>query len=111
VALRSVKFTVTGELDVARLMGQPTENRAGFAEIELVADIDSDASVEELEEMLQLVELRCPVSDNLSHPTPLVIRLAASEWSLRADPERTASVTSCSAIKPNDLAAEPRVDH
>jgi len=42
-------------------MGQPAENRTGFQAIELIADIDSDASPDELNEVLRLSELRCPV--------------------------------------------------
>ena len=49
------------ELDLSRLMGQPTENRTGFQAVELIADIDSDASPDELNEVLRLSELRCPV--------------------------------------------------
>lgn len=74
VEIRSLKLTVNGELDPSRLMGQPTENRSGFRQIEVIADIDSDASATELDEILRLSELRCPVSDNLSEATPVVVR-------------------------------------
>ena len=78
VEVRSLKLTVSGELDPSRLMGQPTENRAGFQQIDVIADIDSDASGPELDEILRLSGLRCPVSDNLSDATPVVVRRAAS---------------------------------
>lgn len=74
VEIRSLKLTVSGDLDPSRLMGQPTENRSGFQSVEVIADIDSDASATELDEILRLSELRCPVSDNLSEATPVVVR-------------------------------------
>jgi uncharacterized OsmC-like protein len=78
IIVRALKLTVTGELDTSRLMAVPTDNRAGFHTIELTADIDSDASPAELDEVLRLAEKRCPVSDNLSHETPVSLRLAAA---------------------------------
>ncbi|MER3388554.1 MAG: OsmC family protein [Microcella sp.] len=78
VEVRSLHLTVSGDLDPSRLMGQPTENRSGFESIELIADIDADASPADLDEILRLSEQRCPVSDNLGAKTPIAIRLAAA---------------------------------
>ncbi len=76
VEVRALRLTVTGELDPSRLMAQPTENRAGFQAIEVVAHIDSDSSAAELDEVLRLSSTRCPISDNVSEVTPVVIRRA-----------------------------------
>ena len=78
VEVRSLNLTVKGQLDPSRLMAQPTENRAGFQAVEVIADIDSDSSTTELDEILRLSAARCPVSDNMSHTTPVVVRLAAA---------------------------------
>lgn len=75
VNVRALSLTVKGELDTSRLMALPTENRAGFEAIEFIADIDSDSSEAELDEVLRLAALRCPVSDNLSNATPVTVRL------------------------------------
>lgn len=77
VRIRSLEATARGSLDPARFMGRPTQERTGFTEIEVGLDIDSDASSEELEEIIHVAEERCPVSDNLSHPTPVRIRLTS----------------------------------
>lgn len=77
VDLRSLRLTVKGELDPSRLMALPTENRAGFEGIELIAEFDSDSSTAQLDEVLRLAGLRCPVSDNLGNATPVIVRLAA----------------------------------
>ena len=78
VEVRALHLTVKGELDPSRLMGQPTENRTGFHSIELIAAIDSDASPADLDEILRLSELRCPVSDNVGAETPIAIRRATA---------------------------------
>lgn len=78
VEVRALRLTVNGDLDPSRLMGHPTENRSGFQSIELIADIDSDASPADLDEILRLSELRCPVSDNVGAETPIAIRLATA---------------------------------
>ena len=78
VEVRGLRLTVTGELDPARLMGLPSDNRAGYMAIELVADVDSDSSAEEIETVLRISESRCPVSDNLSNVTPVLVRRATT---------------------------------
>ena len=82
VEVRGLRLTATGELDPALLMGLPTDNRAGYAAIELVAEVYSDSSAEQIDEVLRIAERRCPVSDNLSNVTPVLLRrLTAVEQS------------------------------
>ncbi|TFC93618.1 MULTISPECIES: OsmC family protein [Cryobacterium] len=68
--LRSLQLSITGELDPSRLLALPTESRSGFGGIELIAELDSDSSTEQLDEILRLADLRCPVSGNLATPLP-----------------------------------------
>jgi len=77
VEIRGLKVTVQGSLDPSRLMALPTENRAGFESIELLAEVDSDADNDEVDEILRIAETRCPVADNLLSPTPVTLRRAA----------------------------------
>ena len=76
VNIRGLYLTVEGELDPSRLMGSPTDNRPGFSAIALTVEVDSDASAEEIDEILRIAEARCPVADNLSYSTPLTLRRA-----------------------------------
>src|SRR5690625_6882445 len=76
VRIRSLGATARGNLDPARFMGHPTQERTSFTEIEVELDIDSDASREQLEEIIRVAEERSPVSDNLIHATPARIQLA-----------------------------------
>jgi len=47
------------------------EVRAGFQEIRVMVKLDADLSDEEKREFLEEVDRRCPISDNLSHTTPV----------------------------------------
>lgn len=76
VTIRGLRLTVEGDLDPSRLMGAPSSNRPGFSAITLTAEVDSDATAEELEEVLRIAETRCPVFDNLNSATPVAVRLA-----------------------------------
>ena len=73
--LRGITFEWEGDLDPAKFMGKPTENRAGYAEIRVKVKPDCDVNKQQLETWLHSVESRCPVSDNISHSTPVKISL------------------------------------
>jgi len=76
ISLSAIEFTATGTLDPAMFLGRSGQNRAGFAAIDVAVDVQSDADEAALDEWLQQVEARCPVSDNIQNPTPLTVRLA-----------------------------------
>jgi uncharacterized OsmC-like protein len=78
IALSTLEFTATGTLDPGMFLGRSNANRAGFAAIDVAVDVASDAEESTLDEWLQRVEARCPVSDNLQSPTPVTVRLANS---------------------------------
>lgn len=73
--LKCLDIHLEGDLDPAKLFGQATSTRAGYSEIRVTIKPDADADKETLEEWLRLVEERCPVSDNLKNPTPVIIKL------------------------------------
>lgn len=76
MTLRGLEISAEGELDPAKFMGQPTENRTGYHIIRVSVKPDADADPETLEKWLQAVESRCPVSDNLANATPLQVVLS-----------------------------------
>ncbi|BDM65441.1 osmotically inducible protein C [Shewanella sp. NFH-SH190041] len=69
IELRGLDVHVRGEMNSAGLMGQPTDDPVGFKRIELSASIDADMTTEEKNAFLDRVCHRCPVHDNLLHPT------------------------------------------
>ncbi len=75
INLKGLSFKVSGELDAARFMGKSEEVRAGYQEINVEIEADCDADEEVLEEWLETVEGRCPVSDNLANTTPVNINV------------------------------------
>lgn len=74
-SLKGLEIALEGDLDPAKFAGKQTEERAGYQEIRVALKPDTDADAATLEKWLHVVEQRCPVSDNLSHATPLHIQL------------------------------------
>jgi uncharacterized OsmC-like protein len=73
ITLRGLTISASGEVNPDRLLNVPTADRAGFKAIGVELVVDTDATPEALARWRQVVESRCPVSDNLSHPTPVTI--------------------------------------
>ena len=75
--LKSLKVDVKGEIKVDKFLGKSTLERAGFNKIEVFINADSDASPEEIQNWLTVLESRCPVGDNLKHETPVFLNLVS----------------------------------
>ena len=73
--LRGIEIKMSGNINVNRLFGISTEERAGYKSIKVTMKPDCDASPEVLEEWLKKVEDRCPVSDNIGYATPINFKL------------------------------------
>lgn len=75
IDLKGLSFKISGELDPARFMGKSEEVRAGYQGINVEIEADCDADDELLEDWLEAVERRCPVSDNISNSTPVKLEI------------------------------------
>jgi len=73
--LNGLELVLEGDLDPAKFTGKSMDGRAGYSEIRVTLKPDSDADKETLDKWVKVVESRCPVSDNISNPTPLHIVL------------------------------------
>ncbi len=73
--LESISMELEGDLDPAKFSGKDTTARAGFQEIRIKLKAKCDASEEQLDTWLEVVESRCPVGDNISNATPVKITL------------------------------------
>ncbi|SFR37983.1 Uncharacterized OsmC-related protein [Halogeometricum rufum] len=71
--VRDLEIEIDGDLDPAKFMGESDESRAGYQEVRVDISADVDATDETIQTWLSAVEERCPVSDNLSHETPLAV--------------------------------------
>jgi uncharacterized OsmC-like protein len=71
LGIESFEVDLEGDVDPAKFMGKNMEPRAGFQEIRVDLDVQTDADAAALEEWIERVEERCPVSDNLGNETPI----------------------------------------
>ncbi|MBV7314964.1 OsmC family protein [Shewanella sp. NIFS-20-20] len=78
LALRGIDIHVKAVMNPAGLLGQATDDPVGFKQIDIQADIDADISDEEKAAFLDRVCHRCPVHDNLLHPTLVTHHSVAS---------------------------------
>lgn len=75
IDLKEIEIKIEGELDTDGLLGKSPDVRTGFNNIQISAKLDADLSQEEKQKFLHEVELRCPVSDNISNSTPVGVKL------------------------------------
>lgn len=73
--LNSLEIDLEGDLNPAKFMGQETTERAGYQSIKVTIKPDSDADEDTLAKWVKTIESRCPVSDNITHATPVSICL------------------------------------
>ncbi|MEO1194388.1 MAG: OsmC family protein [Pseudomonadota bacterium] len=78
VPIEGTEITVGGSLDPAKFAGSDMSVRAGYQSLDVTITVKSDAPAADLERLRAAVEARCPVSDNLSQPTPISIALKAA---------------------------------
>ena len=76
IELRGMEVEVSGDLNLEVLRGQEKNERAGFTSMVASVKIDADMTDEEKKDFLEEVDRRCPISDNLSHTTPIEVNLA-----------------------------------
>lgn len=69
--VRGISVEIEGDIDVDVLMGKSNHSRAGFSDLRVKVDVDADMTKEEKEKFIAEVDARCPISDNVSHLTPV----------------------------------------
>lgn len=74
--LNGLEIELEGILNPAKFMGKSDAERTGYKEIKVTIKPDTTADAATLEKWIQIVESRCPVSDNITNPTPVRIVLA-----------------------------------
>ena len=77
--IEHLEVDLEGDLNPAKFMGADTDARAGYQEIRADIDVElhtADGNVADaatVDQWLETVESRCPVSDNLGAATPIAI--------------------------------------
>lgn len=71
VTINSLTMDAEGDLDPSKVLGKPSDNRAGYSDIRVKIHLDTEADDATVQSILDEAKSRCPVSDNLSNPTPI----------------------------------------
>lgn len=71
IQLNGVKVKTKGNIDWRAFLGVSEDVRPGYQKIEVEAIIDSDESPETIQELIDEVEARCPILDNLTNTVPV----------------------------------------
>ena len=75
IALDSLEIEVQGDFNPEKFQGVTTDDRAGYQEIRVIINAETDADEQTLHEWLAEVEKRCPVGDNIQNRTPTEISI------------------------------------
>jgi uncharacterized OsmC-like protein len=73
IQLRSVRATVSAEMDLHGILGADPEVRNGFSGVRVDYQIDADASAEEIEALVAQSQKRSAVYDILTNPTAVTV--------------------------------------
>ena len=76
IPIRGGHVVADGDLDFRGTLGVDKAAPVGFADIRLRFDLDTDASSEQLEDLLKLTERYCVVYQTLQSKPPVTITLA-----------------------------------
>lgn len=75
IPLTKISARVEGDIDFRGFFGVDDSVRAGYQQIRIVMDIESDASDEQLAQLKQAVDAHCPVLDMLANQVPVEANL------------------------------------
>jgi uncharacterized OsmC-like protein len=76
IQLRSVRASVTAEMDLHGILGADPDVRNGFSGVRVDYDIDADASQEEIEALVAQSQKRSAVFDILTNPTAVTVTVS-----------------------------------
>lgn len=72
--MHNMSVRIEGSMNPGAFMGMPSNDRAGFREIEVHIDADfPHATEKEIAEWVEETENRCPVTDNIKEKTKIIV--------------------------------------
>jgi uncharacterized OsmC-like protein len=77
IPIRSGRVHAEGDLDFRGTLGVDKAAPVGFQSVRLAFEVESDASPEQLEQLMKLTERYCVVFQTLNHKPELSVRLNA----------------------------------
>ena len=75
IVLRSVKATVSGNMNVLGILGADSDVRNGFNDVQVSFDIDADASPEDIKALVAQSQKRSAVYDAITNPTNVTVEV------------------------------------
>lgn len=76
ITLRDARLRVEGDLDFRGTLGVAKEAPVGFTQIRLTISLDTDATPEQIQKLVQLTERYCVVYQTLKTPPVMTVALA-----------------------------------
>lgn len=76
--LKSLQVDISGDINIDIFLGKSIGERAGFNGLQVTIKPEVEASEEQLQNWLAIVESRCPVYDNLYNKTPIKVNLVSN---------------------------------
>lgn len=78
IKLDKLIVKVDGNLNPERFLGKSDNERAGFKQINLILQPETQATPEQLIQWVREIENRCPINDNLQNSTPVSLTISGS---------------------------------
>lgn len=75
ITIYSLETSFEGDLNLLGFLGLPGRTKVGYEEIRVTVHVDSDATEEQLNELIQIAERRSPVTNTVKNPTSVKIVL------------------------------------
>jgi uncharacterized OsmC-like protein len=75
IELRGMRFEIEADYDPDGLLGRRDDVRPGFQALRVKVEIDADLDREQKQALLDEIERRCPLADNLLNGTQLLSSL------------------------------------
>jgi uncharacterized OsmC-like protein len=76
IQLRSVRATLTAEMDLHGILGADPDIRNGFSGVTVSYAIDADASAEEIRALVAQSQKRSAVYDIITNPTNVTVEVS-----------------------------------
>ena len=76
IQLRSVKATLTGDMDMHGILGADPDVRNGFSNVTVNYEIDADATPEEIRALVAQAQKRSAVFDIMTNPTDVTVTVS-----------------------------------
>lgn len=75
IKIEEIQTGFEGDLNILGFLGLPGRTSVGYEEIRVTVNVKSDATEEQLEELVDLAERRGPVFNSIKNPVPIKVKI------------------------------------